>query len=105
MPYSLKYSFECGSAVCLWSNNKKAEEKFGLAVDLTQLPISENTKRWLYHLISWYDTSVNWDNPPETGEFWDQDKTNFIAAANIGYEKLIEELTNTVFSVENKVAL
>ncbi len=40
--YKIKYMFDWGSGVCLWSSNDEAKEKFGdyPIEDLEKLPVS-----------------------------------------------------------------
>ena len=40
--YKLKYMFDWGSGVCLWSSNDKAKEKFGdyPIEEMEKLPVS-----------------------------------------------------------------
>ena len=103
--YELKYYFECGSGVCLWSRNSKAEDTFGLAVDHYKLPISGNTKVWLSYLIAWYDTSLDWDNAPNTGAHWEQSEDEFYKAVNMGFKKLYSDLAGQGFIVKNSMKL
>ncbi|MDO4456783.1 MAG: hypothetical protein Q4B83_00580 [Ligilactobacillus murinus] len=62
--YQMKYSFEWGSGVCLWSTNEAAEIKFRDVVDERQLPISHKLKDLLRYLVAYYDTMLDMDNAP-----------------------------------------
>lgn len=62
-PYRLRYSFDAGSGICLWSDNDAAREKFGDPVDLVDLPLPATVRRRGDFLMAWHDTFVNWDNP------------------------------------------
>jgi hypothetical protein len=43
--YKMKFMFDWGSAVCLWSMNKATEDRFGdYPIDLSKLPISDDLK-------------------------------------------------------------
>ena len=60
----LKYMFDWGSGVCVWTTNDAGKERFkDYPVETSLLPISEELKNHLEHLISWYDEALDWDNP------------------------------------------
>ena len=62
--YKLRFMFDFGSGVCLWSANEDSLNRFGdypVATEL--LPVSQEMKEKLNHLIDWYDEALNWDNP------------------------------------------
>ena len=91
MRYEIRYFFDPGSGVCLWAKNAAAREKFGYAIDHWNLELSENTKRWLQHLITWFDTSIDWESPPD-GRWSEEDELRFRQAAVKGIELLRAEL-------------
>ena len=100
MTCALRLSFDAGSGVCLWSMNDEARHRFGVAVDHRQLPLSENTQRWLDHLIAWYDTSIDWDAPSFAHERWTAGEANrFLAAFQRGLDLLREELSAAEFDI------
>lgn len=91
--YKLKFMFDWGSGICLWSANKNAEEKFGnypIATD--DLPISKELKEKLEQLIEWHDEAFNWDDP--SGDLlWDNEQVHeFMLAAKNLYLVLCDEL-------------
>ena len=47
MPCKLRLAFDPGSGICLWSTNEAARARYGYPVDHSQLPLTENTRRWL----------------------------------------------------------
>jgi hypothetical protein len=91
MKFEIRYFFDLGSGVCLWAKNAEARERFGYPIDHWKLGISENTKRWLQYLISWFDTSLNWESPPET-RWSEDDQRQFMQAATKGLEMRRAEL-------------
>lgn len=104
MIYEIKYKFEVGSGVCLWSSNDAANEKYDCAIDHCELPLSENTKKWLNYLIAWYDLSLDWDNAPQISDFWtDVETSQFTAAAVRGLQLLASELPSDAFDLINEV--
>lgn len=94
MTFDLRYSFDAGSSICLWSENVDANERYGYPVDHWTLPLSENTRRFLTHLVAWYDTSVDWSSPGDSDDCWNEDELNrFMAAAAKGLQLLRQELS------------
>jgi hypothetical protein len=69
--YRLRYFFDAGSGICLWSANDAAREKYGYAIKASNLPLPENTWRRIVYLASWYDTSIDWEYPPGPSP-WDK---------------------------------
>jgi hypothetical protein len=63
--YKVRYFFSPGAGVCLWSANDAAREKYDLPVDHWQLPLTENLKRRLNHIVAWYDTAIDWNSPSD----------------------------------------
>ena len=60
----LRFMYDWGSGVCLWSANKAAEDKFGdYPITTSELPISQRLKEKLDQLIEMHDEALNWDDP------------------------------------------
>ncbi|MBQ8068739.1 MAG: hypothetical protein IJ201_10425 [Solobacterium sp.] len=91
--YKLKYMFDWGSGVCLWSMNKAAEEKFGdYPVSTDTLPVSQKLKDELEYLIKKHDEALNW-NDPAADLLWDNTQIQaFENAAKRTYKMLCDEL-------------
>ena len=87
-PY-LRYFFGYGSGVCLWTGNDVALNRFGdYAIDTEALPLSANTRHWLQHLIAWYDTGLDWDDPGGGASPWsDEERARFNLAAQAGFRR------------------
>ncbi len=76
--FILKFFFDPGSSVCFWSENERARAYFGnYLVDTDKLPLSENLRRKLLHLISWYDTSIDWNYPPNPSPWTEEECVRF----------------------------
>ena len=75
--YKLRYFFDAGSGICLWSANDSAREKFGYPIDVSQLNLDENTKRKAYYLLAWYDTCINWNSPADPCSWSTEDRARF----------------------------
>ena len=65
--YSGRFFFDAGSGTVLWTSDSAAQQIWGHAVDLGQLPISQSLRDELAGLATEYDTSLNWDYPPDPG--------------------------------------
>ena len=57
--YTLRYSFDPGSGICLWSDNDAAQSKWGYPVEIRSLGLPENTWRQAIHVMAWYDTCLD----------------------------------------------
>lgn len=90
--YRLRYFFDAGSGICLWSANDAAREKYGYPVAATDLPLSENTWRRLRYLIAWYDTCFDWNYPPDPSPWTEDERIRFCAEAQTMLQRLRQEL-------------
>ncbi len=91
--YKLKFMFDWGSGVCLWSTNEDSLNKFGdypVATDV--LPVSQELKAELEHLIDWHDEALNWDDPGGDLLWSDSQVQEFRAAAKKSYLALCSAL-------------
>lgn len=61
--YVLRFFFDAGSGVCLWSANEAAHERYGYAVDVDSLSLSGETREAVEALLRAYDAGFNWDDP------------------------------------------
>jgi len=90
--FRLRFFFDWGSGVCLWADNKEAEEKYDYPVDASLLPISDELKKELNHLIDNHDDALNWDDP-RGGLLWSREQIEqFILRARDIYSRLCDEL-------------
>lgn len=93
MAYELRYFFDPGSGICLWSANQEARERFGYPVDHWALDLSENTRRWLSYLIALFDTSIDWSSPSDSDDQWSvEEVARFREASGRGLALVREEL-------------
>lgn len=90
--YEFRFMFDWGSGTCVWSANDAARKKFDYAVELSQLPISDELVDYLNKICDKHDEALDWDYPPN-GLLWSEEEQNaFIKDARDGYEKLCKEL-------------
>jgi hypothetical protein len=71
--YRVRYFFDYGSGTCLWSANDAARGAFGYPIDPGALPLTPQTVAEIGRLCAWFDTSLNWDYPPDPGP-WSQEE-------------------------------
>jgi hypothetical protein len=91
--YKMKFMFDWGSGICLWSTNKASEDKFGgYPVSTDDLPVSLEMKEELEHLIDWHDEALNWDDPADDLLWNDTQVQEFLAAAKKSYLALCDAL-------------
>lgn len=79
--YKLRYRFEPGSGVCLWSENDLARDRFGYPVELDSLELESSMKRQTEALIVRFDTSIDWSYPPAPSPWSDVERKRFQADA------------------------
>ncbi len=89
--YVLDYWFEW-SGPCLWGGNIKADEKYGYAINLDDLPLSPQIKERAEAMIRWHDTSLAWDYPAGESPWTYEENERFGKAATELYEDLKKEL-------------
>jgi hypothetical protein len=75
--YRLRYFFDPGADICFWAANDAARERFGYPINARELPLTENTWRRLSFLTAWYDTSIDWDYPPDPSPWDDAERERF----------------------------
>ena len=98
--YELKFWFEHGGT-CLWSKNEAAREKYGYAIELSDLPISETLTEQLVQLEEEYHSFLDWSDPRKT--LWGRaQKQSFLDRATLVYPKLQAELEQ-FHRIENDV--
>ncbi|MBR1527852.1 MAG: hypothetical protein IJ642_00965 [Oscillospiraceae bacterium] len=94
--YSFQYWFEWGCSEnfcpCLWSADQITKNKFGYAVDLHRLPISQDLIHFLCQLGIEHDNALDWEYPPNPLLWSDQEKKEFYQKAREGCFRLQKEL-------------
>lgn len=79
--YRLRYFFDPGAGVCLWAANDAARERFDYPVDARDLPLPENTWWKVWYVCAWFDTSIDWDYPPNPSPWNREERERFNAEA------------------------
>jgi len=91
--YKLKFMYDWGSGVCVWSANTAAKKQFGTyPIETAKLPISQELVNWLNKLIAQHDTALNWDDPGGA-LLWDKmQQAIFEEESKSAYKQLCIEL-------------
>lgn len=99
--YRLRYFFDPGADICLWSSNDAANQEFGYAVDARTLPLPENTWRRVTYINAWWDTGIDWNYPPDPSPWDDEERQRFNAEARKLLALLREQL-GPEFEIEDE---
>jgi hypothetical protein len=75
--YKLRYFFDPGSGICLWSENDLDRDRFGYPVELDSLELTSSVKRQAETLIAWFDTSLDWNDPSASSPWSDVERERF----------------------------
>lgn len=62
-----RFFFDAGSGTVLWSDAPQTWARFDYPIDLDELPVSDALRDELTRLVAAYDTSLDWDYPPDPG--------------------------------------
>ena len=80
--FVIDYWFEWGGQ-CLWGGNRKAKEKFGYAINVDKLPLSEPTKSLVTKMGKWHDTALDWSNPGHGESPWSREERLMFSRAEL----------------------
>lgn len=64
----LRFFFDAGAGVCLWSQDQAAQDRLGYAVDLLDLDLPAELKAEIETLMADYDATIDWSNPGRGAE-------------------------------------
>ena len=90
--YRLKFMFDWGSGVCLWSENSAAQRRFGYAVLTSDLPVPLSMQAELEALIDQHDCAMNRDDPAGDLLWSDAQVEDFLQSAQQAYYRLCDAL-------------
>jgi hypothetical protein len=88
--HEARFFFDNGGV--LWMQSLEGQERWNNPADLDLLPISQPLRDELERLIDWYDTSMNWDYPPDPGPWREPECERFNRAVHMALSRLREEL-------------
>jgi hypothetical protein len=90
--YRARFCFDAGSGTVLWTASAAARQIWGYAVEVDQLPVSQALRDELAGLVAAYDTSLNWDYPPDPGPWREPQCRRFNRAVHQALARLRAEL-------------
>ncbi|MFE7837417.1 hypothetical protein ACFU53_15675 [Streptomyces sp. NPDC057474] len=90
MIHCLRFFFEAGVDTPLWPEDMTSP--YGYPCDLERLPISPNTRVELARLSELYQSSIDWDYPPNPSPWSDEELQRFRQQAHTALEILRREL-------------
>ena len=95
--YRIRYFFDYGG-ICLWAGDTVTSDTFNYPIDPERLPLSAETTARIHHMITWHETSLNWDYPPDPGP-WRQDECHHFNLATRALYTLIQDELGNEFEV------
>jgi hypothetical protein len=90
-----RFFFDAGSGMVLWAATPEDRDVWGYPIDLDRLPISQALHEDLDSLIAQYDTSLNWEYPPDPGPWREAECRTFNDAVRRTLGRLHAELGPT----------
>jgi len=73
--FRIRFFFDAGSGICFWAGNEAARQKYDYPIEASTLPMSENLWREAVYICAWYDTSIDWEYPPDDSP-WSSSERN-----------------------------
>ncbi|MEU5838681.1 hypothetical protein ABZ820_34155 [Streptomyces diacarni] len=87
----LRYFFEAGVPhTALWPDD--LDSPYGSPCELELLPISRPLRAELAGLCEWYQSSIDWDYPPDPSPWSAEERARFVRRADAALASLREEL-------------
>ncbi|WP_189864052.1 hypothetical protein [Streptomyces poonensis] len=105
MPYHLRFFFEYGVHTPLWpgpsGDPHLVDSPYGYPCELERLPITADTQAELARLAEWYQSSLDWEYPPNPTPWPKEQQELFTSQADAALEMLRRELGDG-WSVEDQ---
>nr|WP_223244243.1 hypothetical protein [Streptomyces sp. CBMA156] len=87
----MRFFFESGSVgSVLWPEDP--ESPYGCPAGLELLPLGAGLRAELTELSQWYQTSIDWDYPPDPSPWGQEEKDRFNARARAALDAVRREL-------------
>lgn len=101
MKYKIRLWFDFGG-FCLWSMNDKAKERYGYAIELQKLQLSNQLKIELKELQEEYETYLDMSDPMAPTSWSEEKKRKFLERATEVAQELQKGL-GVDFEILNEV--
>jgi len=98
--YKLRYFFDPGSGICLWSENDLARERFGYPVDLDSLALTLSMKAQAAELITRFDSSIDWADASRPSPWSNEKRAQFETDA-ADFLRVLRECLGTAFEIRD----
>jgi hypothetical protein len=98
--YKLRFFFDPGSGICLWSENDLARDRFGYHVALDSLELTASVKRQAEELIERFETSIDWSYPPAPSPWSEVERERFQVEA-VGLLHSVQECLGDAFEIRD----
>lgn len=102
--YQLKFGLDYGTGTFLWANSPDAHKAYGYAVVLRELPVPTTLQRRAEFIAAWWDTFLDWEQPPQSTAWWPQEAEQFKTAI-VEILDLLDEALGSDFSVAREPQL
>ncbi len=106
MPYHLQFFFEYGVPhTPLWPGLPGApdlDSPYGSPCELERLPISAAIRTELERLCEWYQSSLDWDYPPDPSPWSEEQWELFMQQTEAALETLRRELGDSWVIVDRR---
>jgi hypothetical protein len=90
-PHHVRFFFEAGvSDTPLWPDD--LDSPYGFPCELERLPISLATQVELARLCEWYQSSIDWDYPPNPSPWPAEERERFRQRSDAALDTLRREL-------------
>lgn len=92
--YVIRFFFEYGCVGdCLWCGNDAARDKFDVGpISFDKLNLSEKLKGELTQLSDEFQSSLDWEYPPDPSPWSEEQWESFNLRANEAYKRIVSEL-------------
>jgi hypothetical protein len=100
--FRILYWFEYGGP-CMWAMDDVTKEKYGYPIHADSLPLSKEVIKEIISLEKEYQSSLDWDYPPDPSPWTEEQKLDFLLRAQKLYYVMQREL-GPDFEITNHIS-